>query len=219
MLQPPARAGKPLTSSGQKPRLLVEGWNPDRTVTDLRDILADAPGLFDRGVVVRVTFDQTDGGTSAQVIKPPLLVYLAHNVCRPYRIDDDGEEKDARLPHWAAVTYLELRGEWGLPTLNGITSAPLLQEDGTLRSASGYDAVSGMWCENVPDLTGREAFKTFCFADAETTHVKGISVVDTNKPPGRDESAFLVALLTAVCRPSLRLAPGVVLRAPSLSGA
>src|SRR5262249_519959 len=172
-------------------------------VTDLRDILADAPGLFDRGVVVRVTFDQTDGGTSAQVIKPPLLVYLAHNVCRPYRIDDDGEEKDARLPHWAAVTYLELRGEWGLATLNGITSAPLLQEDGTLRSASGYDAVSGMWCENVPDLTGqvpdrptiddakralhviREAFKTFCFADAETTHVKGISVVDTNKPPGR----------------------------------
>ena len=32
-------------------------------------------------------------------------------------------------------------------------------------------------------------------------------------------SAFLVALLTAVCRPSLRLAPGVLLRAPAMSGA
>jgi hypothetical protein len=38
-------------------------------------------------------------------------------------------------------------------------------------------------------------------------------------PPGKDESAFLVALLTAVCRPSLHLAPGVLLRAAPMSGA
>ena len=96
-----------------------------------------------------------------------------------------------------------------------------------------------MWCENVPDLTAlvperptkadatsalrliRETFKTFCFADAETVDdaVAGVPVVDTSKPPGRDESAFLVALLTAVCRPSLHLAPGVLLRAAPMSGA
>ena len=39
------------------------------------------------------------------------------------------------------------------------------------------------------------------------------------KRPGRDESSFLVALLTAVCRPSLHLAPGVLLRAAPMSGA
>ena len=39
------------------------------------------------------------------------------------------------------------------------------------------------------------------------------------KRPGRDESSFLVALLTAVCRPSLHLAPGVLLRAAPVSGA
>jgi hypothetical protein len=43
--------------------------------------------------------------------------------------------------------------------------------------------------------------------------------VDLSKPPGRDESSFLVALLTAVCRPSLYLAPGVLVRAAALSGA
>ena len=76
--------------------------------------------------------------------------------------------------------YLEWWGEWQLSPLNGIASAPLLQDDGTINSTEGYDPASGMWCENVPDLTGlisesptrneaeealrliRETFKTFC---------------------------------------------------------
>jgi hypothetical protein len=96
-----------------------------------------------------------------------------------------------------------------------------------------------MWCENVPDVAGlvsakpsigdaaaalrtiRETFKTFCFADAQTIEpvAGGVATVDTSKAPGRDESSFLVALLTAVCRPSLHLAPGVLLRAAPVSGA
>jgi hypothetical protein len=96
-----------------------------------------------------------------------------------------------------------------------------------------------MWRENVPDLTGlvpeqptvddaavalrliRETFKTFCFADAETIRddASGLDLVDTGKPPGKDESGFLAALLTAVCRPSLHLAPGVLVRAAPVSGA
>ena len=66
----------------------------------------------------------------------------------------------------------------------------------------------------------RETFKTFCFADAGTMDdAAGGVVVNTNSPPGKDESSFLVALLTAVCRPSLHLAPGLLLRAASVSGA
>ena len=67
----------------------------------------------------------------------------------------------------------------------------------------------------------RETFKTFCFADAETIldpNSEG-AVVNTAKPPGKDESAFLAALLTAVCRPSLYLAPGLLLRGAPISGA
>jgi len=41
-----------------------------------------------------------------------------------------------------------------------------------------------------------------------STSAAGVPVVDVSKPPGRDESSFLVALLTAVCRPSLHLAAG-----------
>ena len=94
-----------------------------------------------------------------------------------------------------------------------------------------------MWCERVPVLDGlvperptkqqakeallviRRTFKTFCFADAKTINENGVTVVDLKQPPGRDESAFLNALLTAVSRPSLYLAPGFIFRAPALSGA
>ena len=114
---------------------------------------------------------------------------------------------NSRLPRSLAVMYLDWRGEWRLPPLNGIASAPLLLEDGTINSSQGYDRATGMWCENVPDVAGlvperptreeaaaaqlliRETFKTFCFADAETIQLTagGVATVDTSKRPGRDE--------------------------------
>ena len=236
-------ASAPPDASQNKPRLLVESSDPDRTVAALRNILADAGLLFDRGVPVRLTFDQIQGGAAAQIMSPDGLVLMAHTVCRPYALKQqkDGTIKaiNVRLPRVFAVMYLDWRGEWRLPLLNGIASAPLLREDGTIFCAQGYDAPSGMWLENVPDLADaipdhptrgqaqaalhllRETFKTFCFADAASDFdaATGLTVVDTNRPPGRDEFAFLVGLLTAVCRPSLHLAPGVLLRAAPLSGA
>jgi hypothetical protein len=174
---------------------------------------------------------------------PDALVLMAHTVCRPYVLKErqDGTivEANARLSRPFTVMYLGWRGEWRLPPLNGIASAPLLEDDGAIHSAQGYDRASGMWRENVPDLTElvpeqptvdnaaaalrliRETFKTFCFADAETVENANhsVPVVDTGKPPGKDESGFLNALLTAACRPSLHLAPGVLLKAAPISGA
>jgi hypothetical protein len=177
-------------------------------------------------------------GTIAQVMTPDLLVLMAHEVCRPYAVKKDGTEANVRLPRWLVAMYLDWRGEWRLPPLNGIAAAPLMEEDGCIKSGTGHDPTSGMWCEDVPDLTGlvpdqptredaarplrliRETFKTFCFADAETIDdAGGVAVVDTSKAPGKDESAFLIALLTTVCRPSLHVAPGVLLRAAPMSGA
>lgn len=223
----------------EKPRLFADRSNPDQAVPELRDILADAGGLYDRGAIVRLV--QTQAGMVAQVMKPDSLILRAHQVCRPFVLkkqkDGSIEEINAPLPPQLAKMYLEWRGEWRLAPLNGIASAPLLDDNGSIGRSEGYDVGSGMWCENVPDLQGlvparpteneasaalhqiRETFKTFCFADAITKDENGAEVVDTNLLPGRDESAFLVALLTAVCRPSLHLAPGVLLRAAPMSGA
>jgi hypothetical protein len=232
----------PPDTKSNKPRLLVEDHSPDRTVAALRDILAPAGRLYDRGVPVRLAFDQMQGGVVAQIMTPDLLVLTVHEVCRPYAVKlKKGAliETYVRFPRSFAVMYLDWRGEWQLPLLNGIATSPLLQGIDTINSTEGYDAASGMWCENVPNLSGnvpkrptkneaaealsliRNTFKTFCFADAETikNDADGVLIVDLSKPPGRDESSFLAALLTAVCRPSLHLAPGVLLRAPSVSGA
>jgi putative DNA primase/helicase len=65
----------------------------------------------------------------------------------------------------------------------------------------------------------RLTFRTFPFADAVRRREGVIDVVDLNHPPGQDESAFLVALMTAICRPSLWLAPGFLITAPAVSGA
>src|SRR5262245_9341864 len=104
---------------GEKPRLLVESCNPDQTVAALRDILAGAGGLFDRGVPVRLAFDQIQRGTVAQMMTPDALVLRAHTVCRPYllKTKQDGtvEEVNTRLPRSLAVMYLDWRGEWRLP--------------------------------------------------------------------------------------------------------
>jgi hypothetical protein len=225
----------------QKPRLLIEPSSPDRTVAALRDILARAQ-IYERGAPVRLARDQTVGGVVAQPITPEGLVLLVHQMCRPHEWKmKKGElvDTDVRLPHYLAKMYLDWRGEWRLRLLNGIATAPLLHEDGSIHSHEGYDLESGMWCEALLGLADlvpapptrdeaaaavsriRETFKTFPFADAEMLDNPSGNgaVVDTSKPPGRDESSFLASLLTAVCRPSLYHAPGVLLRAPAISGA
>lgn len=223
-------------------RLLVENASPERTVEALRRIFAATGTLFDRGGPVRLAYDHAQSGMAAQVLSTDGLVLEAHRACRPYttRTKPDGSvvECDVRLPRSIVQMYTDWRGEWGLPPLKGIASAPLLQADGSIHSVAGYDVATGMWCESVPDLSGmvpnrptradaeaalsllRGAFRTFCFADAETFDDAklGVPVVDLDQSPGLDESSFLVALLTAVCRPSLDLAPGVLLRAAPLSG-
>jgi hypothetical protein len=98
-----------------------------------------------------------------------------------------------------------------------------------------------MWCKNIPDVANlvpasptkeqaaaallriRATFRAFCFEGAEKViensgPYERIACVDTSRSPGRDESSFLTALLTAVCRPSLWLAPGLVMHAAPFSG-
>src|SRR5262245_52595792 len=103
----------------EKPRLLVESCNPDQTVAALRGILAGTSGLYDRGVPVRLAFDQIQHGMVAQMMTPDALVLRAHTVCRPYllKTKQDGtvEEVNTRLPRSLAVMYLDWRGEWRLP--------------------------------------------------------------------------------------------------------
>jgi hypothetical protein len=227
-------------SADGKPRLKIDKNHPERTVADLRDVLAKSGRLYDRGTPVRVVFDQSLGGSVAHSMTADSLALEAHFACQPYvlsRREDTWIERDAPLPPQMTRMYLGWRGEWGLPPLSGVATTPLLSEDGSIRAARGYDTATGLWCERVPDVGDsvplrptraeaeaalalvRDMFKTFCFADAKMmSRSDGVSIVDPRETPGMDESSFLAALLGAVCRPCLDLAPGALFRAPPYSG-
>jgi len=202
----------------------------------MRDLLAGSGRLFDRGVPVRVV-RQADGRPPiAEPLTVNRVVVDAHQFCRPVKpLGDD--LMPVTLPDRVARMYLDMSGEWALPPLTGISTAPVLLGDGTVRTAEGYDHSSGLWCASVPLLPLpehpsraqaegallllRKTFRTFPFADAprQKDEALGAEVVDVDQSPGLDESTFLVGLLTAICRPNLWLAPGFLLRAPEISGA
>ena len=226
---------------GGKPRLRIEAADPDVTVAGLRDVLAGTGRLFERGEPVQLAFDAQAGGMVAHRLVAEDVVRETHMACRPHALRErrDGTaEVNVALPKSLALMWLAWRGGWNLPPLDGIACAPLLDDGGGIRAREGYDPATRMWCERVPDLAGlvperpserearaallvlRRTFRTVAFADAPTAAEpdQAVPVVDLSEPPGADESGFLAGLLTATCRPSLPLAPGLLLRAAALSG-
>ena len=212
--------------------LVIEKGELPKVAETLRDIIAKSDKFFDRGVPVRITQRAGNKLPIASPLTPHGVVRAAHQLCRPIK---DGEY--ATLPDRVAALYLDMAGEWKLPPLVVISTAPILADDGSIREAEGYDKATGIYCLNVPQLsvpenpTGeqaaasllilRQAFRTFPFSDAERVKDRqlGVDVIDHNAPMGHDESAFINGLLTGICRQSLWLAPGLLLNAPSISGA
>jgi hypothetical protein len=232
------KGGKPQGKG--KPRLEVKPSDPDITIAQARKILTAADVIYDRGKIVRVTHDVVAGNSVAHEMSPHAIALTVHETCRPYQMKWDGKKfasVDCAFPVKMATMYRDKR-DWGLLPLNGIACSPLMSENGDIRTAHGYDRETGLWCENIPDIAAlvptkptkdqainalrvvRDAFKTFCFADAIMIDVgNGLQVVDLDKPAHDDESAFLCALMTAVMRPNLWLAPGALFAGPNYSGA
>jgi hypothetical protein len=220
---------------GAKPELIVHSGDLPATARALRDLLATSGNIFDRDMPVKVVQPGSGGAIAAVRLTVTGVVVEAHRLCQPVKIQDKTLVPSTLLDRVARM-YLEA-GEWNLPRLDGITTGPILTEDGGIRLAEGYDPVTGLWCCSVPNLQLsefptlddakrallllRHAFRTFPFADAVRRRETGlgVEVVDLDHPPGQDESAFLTALLTAVCRASLWLAPGFLIVAPAVSGA
>ena len=223
-----------------RPDLVIKQADLTVTARELADLLAQSGHIFFRGAPAKIIFPPGDL-PYVRSLSPNDVVVEAHAIARPVqrvKFEEEGEEELFRkigvtLPNRVAQLYLAL-GDWNLPPLKGITTTPLLADDGSAQVVEGYHAPSAMWCTNVPELSLpgaptrtdalaavasiREAFRTFPFADAVT--LRGdVPLVDLSCAPGYDESGFLAGLLTAICRPSLELAPGLIVSAPTISGA
>jgi putative DNA primase/helicase len=220
-----------------RPLLIVRDGDLPATVRELRGFLAADGNLYDRDMPVKLVQPATGGPMIAMRLTVNNVVIEAHRVSQPSKLDKDGKPFPVTLPERVARMYLDMLGEWNLPPLAGVSTAPLLTGDGTIRNSVGYDPATRLWCCEVPPLRIpghpsrtdaaaalqllRETFKTFPFADARRRYDPAlrVEVTDLARPPGRDESAFLAGLLTAICRASVWLAPGFLAVAPQISGA
>ena len=217
------------------PELIINDSNPTTTARELAALIAKRDDILFNGYApARIAVEADNLPRALEMTTEAVRVY-AHKICRPVRLRAiKGEIKKIPSPLSTdiALLYLKgLEGEWGLKSFRGITTAPILKDDGSVHIASGLDRETGLWCHDIPEIdipeqpTEAEAraalnrlrkfFRTFPFADSERTSNFGseIQVTDFDKPIGLDESTFLVGLHTAVCRQSLELAPGILVRA------
>ena len=195
------------TALGHKPQLIVHVGDLPATARALRKLLAQCEYLFDRDAPVKLVQPSDGGPMKAVPLTANTVVIETHDLCQPVKFNSRGELVAVTLPERVARMYLDM-GEWNLRPLAGITTAPVLAADGSIRDVEGYDPETGLWCCSVPRLAVperpdledaktalrrlRATFKTFPFADAIRRRDPdlNVDVVDLAEPPGRDESAF-----------------------------
>jgi hypothetical protein len=220
----------------KKPELVIHSSDLPAAALAVREVLAGSQDLYDRGGPVRLVRRRNEKLPRAKPLNKNQVVVLTHQLCQPVKKGSKGNSCPITLPDRVTQFYLDMGDETGLPALNGICTGPILSSDSSIRVHEGYDAGTGLWCCSVPRLDIpaepsradaeaalldlRRAFRTFPFADTarRSDASLGVEVVDIDQPPGTDESGFLIALLTAACRPSLERAPGFLVNAPSVSG-
>jgi hypothetical protein len=232
-----ARLRQKFESDGSLPELSLDD-DPVTVAKKLAGLFAERRDILLNGYTpVRVVCEAGQEPRAVELTPEAVRVY-AHDICRVVKTNKAGIKVETTLRPDIAKLYLHgLEGEWGLRPLRGISTSPLLATDGSIRSASGYDEAAGLWCHDiravsVPEhpnkedaekalLLLRQTFSTFPFGDAVMVHdaARKVDVVDLDHPPGLDESTHLVALMTAVTRASLPLAPAFLYTSSLFSGA
>jgi hypothetical protein len=174
------------------PELLINESDPTATAKLLAKLIAEGTTfLFNGHGLVRVVVE-ADGMPRAIEVNTEMIRVLAHEICRPVKLTkvkkDNGtfvwENRDVKLSTDVALLYLKgLEGRWDVNHFRGISTAPILANDGSIRIHDGFDERTGLWCHNIPKLavnpnpTEDEArralselrafFQTFPFADSK----------------------------------------------------
>jgi len=68
-----------------------------------------------------------------------------HRLCQPMQKDWRGNLIPVTLPDRVAQMYLDMSGEWDLPPLAGISTAPLLSAEGSIRTTDGDNTLRLLW--------------------------------------------------------------------------
>jgi hypothetical protein len=114
---------------------------------ELRNVMAASGQFYERGTPVCIAKRKGDKLPFASPLTKNSVVRASDKLCVPTK----GGEKTT-LPNRVAELHLDMVGEWQLPPLRAISTAPVLSNDGSIRDGSGYDPVTGLYLHNVPKL-------------------------------------------------------------------
>src|SRR5262245_18006001 len=148
MIDVPRATQRELDERAMKERgdLLIDSGNLPSVAFAVRDLLASSDKFFERGMPSRLVNTADGGVPAASPLSKQNVVMETHRLCRPVKLTKDGEHIPATLPERVAAMYLDMKGEWNLQPLNGISTAPVLMAGGDARAVNGYDVHSGLWC-------------------------------------------------------------------------
>ena len=164
--------------------------------------------------------DRRAGALLIRELKPHRLRELmigAANFVKVVTTKEGTETVPTAPPVSFAFSYAAREGFWRLPVLKGVIECPTLRPDGSVLSVEGYDPASGLILN-----TGGATFGTVPEKPTRANAVaalgllkellEGFPFVDM---PSR--SVALSAMLTVVCRKSIRTAPLHGFTAPTMA--
>jgi hypothetical protein len=197
-----------VSAARMKPIIRVMAGEMHRVVDAAERELAQSGRHYQRGgLIVTVTTDPGTRETRVQEVTQPALVRALANAASWERFDGRSEDwVRADPPARHAAVLFDSTSYPHLPVLNGLTRQPYLRDDGSLKATAGYDLFTGMFgvfdarAFSIPDLPTREQAKAALSVLEDL--LKEFSFAGEN-----DLSAALAAMITAVVRPSLNVAP------------
>lgn len=219
-------------------RVVYSGNRLDDTLTAAEDAMlaAGLPVYQQMGRVVRAVrlgrsteedgIQRREGTLVVRAVEPNNLCALMTRVANFVIPVETGEgEKDkpvAPKVEFARAYIGRVHGGDGrLPELSGIVECPTLRPDGTVLTAEGYDRATGLILDTggaafdpVPDAPTRED-AVAALAKLKWI-IKGFPFVQDADRRSPSRSVALSAMLTAVCRRSLRTAPMHGFTAPAM---
>lgn len=197
-----------------KPTIRVVVGEMHRVVDAAERELAQSRRHYQRGgLIVTVTSDPGTHETRVQEMTLPALVRALANAATWEKFDGRSEDwVRADPPARHAAVLFDSTSYPHLPVLNGLTRQPYLRPDGSLMTMAGYDSVTGMFgvfdarTFSIPDVPTRE------HAESALALLQDL-LAEFSFASETDRAAALTAMLAAVIRPSLNLAPMFHVRA------
>jgi len=197
-----------------KPTIRVMAGEIHRVVDAAERELAQSRRHYQRGgLIVTVVTDPGTRETRVQDITPPALVRALAGAATWERFDGRAEDwVRADPPARHAAVLFDATSYPHLPVLAGLARQPYLRPDGSLMTAAGYDATTGMFGVFDAREFSIADSPTRAQAEAALALLKDL-LAEFSFAGDADLAAALVAMLSATVRPSLTHAPMFHVRA------